>query len=118
MTKKLPFSIEQRFWLKVVKTETCWIWKGPFIKRGKKSNGGYGRFCITASRQFLAHRYSWQLHNGNIPDNLFVLHKCDNKACVNPKHLFLGTHQDNMNDAYNKNLFITREKRLEKNGAI
>jgi hypothetical protein len=102
----MKFNINDRFWSKVVKSESCWNWVGALLKPGKKTNGGYGMFHISASEVILAHRFSWVLHNGIIPKDLFVLHKCDNKSCVRPDHLFLGTHIDNMNDACNKNLFI------------
>lgn len=87
------------FWSYVKKTKKCWLWTG------KTSGQGYGRVRVPASGYVLAHRFSWQLHNGNnpIPDGLLVLHKCDNPPCVNPKHLFLGTHADNMRDMIAKN---------------
>ena len=69
----------------------CWIWHA-----GKFSNG-YGSFRL-ARRTKQAHRLSWEFYRGPIPAGIHVLHKCDVPSCVNPNHLFLGTHQDNMDD--------------------
>ncbi|MCK5614785.1 HNH endonuclease [Candidatus Pacearchaeota archaeon] len=73
----------------------CWLWTAAI------SSSGYGGFRMKG-RDFSAHRVSFSLFNGPIPRKLFVLHKCDVKICVNPEHLFLGTHQDNMDDMTNK----------------
>jgi hypothetical protein len=74
----------------------CWIWLG--CTRGSH---GYGGIKVNG-RTIPAHRYPWELHRGPIPVGLFVLHRCDNPARVNPDHLFLGTHQDNEDDKVRK----------------
>ena len=78
----------------------CWLWHGA-----RDPKNGYGNFGIEGGhngRTEKAHRAAWLLLVGPIPDGLFVLHKCDNPPCVNPAHLFLGTHQDNMDDKIEK----------------
>jgi hypothetical protein len=74
----------------------CWLWAGF-----ERSNQGYGGIQIGGRAKF-AHRVSWELHRGPIPDGLFVLHKCDVPSCVNPDHLFLGTKRDNAIDRHRK----------------
>lgn len=74
----------------------CWLWQGKSISNG---------YALTKVKQkpWLAHRLSWSLKNGEIPNKLQVCHKCDVKLCCNPDHLFLGTQLDNIKDCINKN---------------
>lgn len=81
-----------RFLAQVDKSGDCWTWTGLLDK------AGYGRFHI-GGKSRLAPRYSYELHVGAIPEGAFILHSCDNPACVNPAHLRPGTQQDNMDDA-------------------
>lgn len=74
----------------------CWIWTAA------ASTLGYGRFADGSRKTWLATRMSWKLYNGELPDELGVLHKCDNPRCVNPEHLFLGSQQDNADDMKRK----------------
>ncbi len=94
VTKKLL----KRFWDKIDKTSNlqgCWEWTASL--RG----GGYGGFGVEG-RIYRAHRVSYFLHTKVNPKDLHVLHTCDNPKCVNPRHLFLGTHRDNMKDMSTK----------------
>lgn len=88
---------EERFWAMVDKRgpDDCWMWQGD------TTNSGYGRLRID-DHTISTHRYSYELHFGPIPEGLGVLHKCDNRPCCNPNHLFTGTALDNNQDMIQK----------------
>ncbi|KKK48266.1 hypothetical protein LCGC14_3146880, partial [marine sediment metagenome] len=88
------------FWEQVEKSSGCWIWK-----RGCFANG-YGQ-CVYQGKHWKAHRLAWVLSFGIIPDGGLVLHSCDNKRCVNPNHLFVGSQKDNIQDALMKGRMAT-----------
>jgi len=92
--------VKARFWghVKIGSASGCWPWK-RFI-----APNGYGRFKWNGAI-ISAHRFAYLASSGSIPDGQLVLHHCDNKSCCNPIHLYLGTHQDNMNDGKARNRF-------------
>jgi hypothetical protein len=83
--------LDDRFWSKVNKTETCWLWTASIDLKG------YGQFGLGGSGNIgLVHRLSWSAVNGPIPKDKEILHRCDHPACVRPDHMRLGTHAENM----------------------
>lgn len=110
----IPRPLVERFWPKVQRTEGCWLWLGAKRRRGYGEIGG-----DPSTRTIMAaHRVSWELHFGPIPEGMDVCHRCDNPPCVNPAHLFLGTESANMQDASAKgrlrNPAVFRPEKLER----
>jgi hypothetical protein len=96
--------LADRFWAKVNKAGPvllpelgpCWLWTGATVR------GGYGNFAVSRGQMRTAHRVSYELANGPVTANQYVLHRCDNPPCANPAHLWVGNAKDNAQDAVGK----------------
>jgi hypothetical protein len=95
-------NIDRRFWSKVDirSSDECWEWLAGL--HGLNPRNRYGAFW-GGERMVKAHRFSYESYYGSIPNNKLILHKCDNKLCVNPKHLYVGTEADNISDREKRN---------------
>ena len=82
---------KKRFWAKVDKTDSCWLWTGSILRNG------YGQVCFN-NKMYMSHRISWLLAGNTFPDGHVIRHKCRSRHCVNPEHLETGTHAENMAD--------------------
>jgi hypothetical protein len=106
-------ALANRFWAKVDKSdsEKCWNWKAYHDK------DGYAYFRYH-DQQRPAARFSWLIHFGHIPDDLYVLHKCDNRSCVNPNHLWVGSQYANMHDCISKGRHVSSSLSMELQGEV
>jgi hypothetical protein len=103
---EITAAFEAAFWAHVVlrKADQCWPWNGTLTRRG------YGVISRGTGTQIRAHRVSYVLEHGPIPDGLLVRHTCDNPRCVNPKHLLVGTNYDNAQDAVGRGRMAAGER--------
>lgn len=101
-------SLQERFEEKIERIPECgcWIWIGA------TTNRGYGTIDVNGKSR-AAHRISYLLHNGSLPSELDICHRCDTPSCVNPYHLFSGTTKDNMDDAVNKKRSIRKLSEIQ-----
>lgn len=104
-------KLKARLLARVKKTETCWNWTGARMPRSKHGRGGYGAIGV-GTRVVTTHRLAFELFFGPIPKGTMVLHRCDNRICVNPEHLYLGSAKRNTRDMLDR----AREAWGERNG--
>lgn len=103
ITQNMSVAEKLDYYMEPEPNSGCWLWIGA------TNHFGYGLLTIMGE-SYRAHRLSWEVHNSPIPKGMFVCHKCDTPACINPDHLFLGTSKDNMLDASRKGRTLIGEK--------
>lgn len=94
--KRRAVPLAEKFWLRVRKSNGCWVWGGS------KNHFGYGSFHVRRGYSVYAHRAAWEMARGPIPIGMCVLHRCDNPACVRLSHLWVGTQIENVHDMQRK----------------
>lgn len=105
-------KFKHKFWKRVDQPFVgCWEWQGV------RSTQGYGSIRF-GKKPYPAHRVAWELLYGEIPEGMLVLHKCDNKCCVRPGHLYIGTQKDNVRDIFDRNRMPGKHKRRPKPGHL
>ena len=97
------YKIGEKFWSKVLKTDSCWLWTG------KLQDDGYAKIGFKY-KTIPVHRMAWMLIQGIIPEGLIICHRCDIRHCVNPEHLFIVTQRNNIRDASIKGRLITGDR--------
>ena len=97
-------SIVDRFWEKVDQSGSCWLWTAS------TDGHGYGVIGVEGGRVAKAHRVSYEIANGSVPDGMWILHSCDNPPCVRPSHLRAGTREDNVQDAKERDRYESGDR--------
>jgi HNH endonuclease len=110
----MPRTIADRFWGKVNKTDTCWLWAGASHENRRGTR--YGSMTVSKSRTVAVHRLSYTLAFGEIPAGMFICHRCDTPLCVRPDHLFAASNSENMLDCVAKGRMPGTRKEFCKNG--
>lgn len=106
--RPLARTVEERFWIKVDKSGDCWLWTSA------TDSGGYPIFSLPGHRSIRVHRYMWEMHNGAIPENMFICHTCDVRNCIRIDHLFVGSHDENMQDMVNKDRQVKGDRQWQR----
>lgn len=108
-------DLRTRFWAKVnvQSPEECWEWQGS-KRGGNRTPIPYGEIRVSNTKTLRAHRVAYELSVGPIPDGMSICHSCDNPLCVNPNHLWAGTHKDNMRDMAQKGRYRIHKNNQQK----
>ena len=97
-------ALKKQYEKSIIRDDGCWSWRKVPL------NTGYATVYAGKKNILTAHRVSWMIHKGEIPKGMQVLHKCDNRICTNPEHLFLGTQKDNVDDMIKKGRYNIKRR--------